>query len=302
MDRLRSWLSLRPGNVFAPYTAGSLGVAALAALGTAAGLALGVPPVIAWTLGLSLLAVALLLVAVFAVAGRREARQVADLLAGEIWARWTYPLADEERLGAEEWRRTKATVRQSLGSAVLAGAIVGGTMAFSGLGAAIAAASGGGIAGLMLLIAAGIFWRGRRRYDRRRDSSREVVFGSHALLKDGVYLQLSGPKARLQGVALGPADGDGPGAIAIPELRFDRLVERRSTSSGSSDLWWLEIFTWSQRYWAKSPTGVPVPTGCEAEAEALAERYRRRHSLDTGPRPTPSSGAEPRVASVARSS
>jgi hypothetical protein len=69
-------------------------------------------------------------------------------------------------------------------------------------------------------------------------------------------------------------------------LRFDRLVERRSTSSSSSDLWWLEIFTWSHRYWAKATTSVPVPTGRETEADALVDRYRRLHSLAAEARAT----------------
>ena len=291
MNRLRPWFGLTPGNTVAPYAAGSLAAAALVALALPIALGFRLPPAIAWPVGLTLLAVALFFVIVFATVARREGEQTAELLNGEIWARWTYPSADEDRLAADEWRRTRSTVRQSLGSAVLAGVIVGGTLAFSGLGRAIAAAIGGSLAGVLLLIALTIYLRGRSRFERRRQRSRQVVFGPRAVLREGVLIPLWGQKTRLEGVAVVATDpANGPVSPSI--LRFDRVVERRSTTTTSSALWWLDLLA-SHRYWAKSTTEIPVPTGQEAAADGLAERYRHAFALDSSRRPARASATEP---------
>ena len=271
---IRRALGLRPGNVFVPYVAGSLVVSGLVALAVAAAFALGLDPAIAWPVGLTLLAVALFFVALFVYLARQEVRAITDLLTGEIWARWSYDLADLERLAAADWERTETMARQSAGSAVLAGSLAGGTFVVSGMGVAASAAFGGAIAGLLAVIALVIYVRGRSRYSARVRQGREVVFGPRAILREGVVIALGGKRARLRGLEAVPATETAPAS-----LRVNRQVERRTTTT----FWW----EFSRRYWAETSTEIAIPLGREDEAEALAERYHRVYSLDEGRRVAP---------------
>jgi hypothetical protein len=267
----RRALGLRLGNVFVPYVVGSLVVCGLVALAIAAAFALGLDPAIAWPVGLTMMAAALFFVALFVYLARQEVRAIADLLTGEIWVRWSYDTADLERLASADWERTQTMVRQSAGSAVLAGSLAGGTFVVSGMGVAASAAFGGAIAGLLAVIALVIYVRGRSCYAARVRQGREVIFGPRAILRDNVVIALSGKRARLRGLEVEAATESAPAS-----LRVNRQVERRTTTT----FWW----EFSRRYWAEEATEIAIPLGREDEAAALADRYHRAYSLDEGRR------------------
>jgi hypothetical protein len=273
MDRVGRLLGLTPGNVFGPYVKASLSVAAVVLMAMAAALGLGLAPLYVWSVGLSAAAVAVFFGGVFVYAARREAAERDALLGGEIWARWHYAAADNERLAREEWERTQTMVRQSAGSAALAGSIVAGTLAVSGLGLVLSAALSGGIAAVLLLIAAILFLRGRARFRLRVGQTRELVFGPAVLMREGATVALRGRKVRLQSFEFVPATAGSVGTEPTPAmLRVVRQVERTATSFNDWDIF-------PRRYWATSELSIPVPSGQDAAAPELVDRYRRLYAL-----------------------
>ena len=250
MERMQEALGLVPGNPLRPFTLGLLAFLGLAVV--AAAVLLAVDRIWALVVGVVALAV-LITLPILVVFGRVYVRDMRRLLAGEHWARWRYEPAEWERFAAHEWARTRREARfGGIASRILAiviavfAALVGGSGSVALLAAGLVLAVG-------LVVSLGIYLAGRARYARRGREVGDVTVGPLGVHHPGRYAPLAGFNLRLAAVRVEP---------------------------GTPSVLHLVTKSWSQYGARTQETRVPIPHGREADAEALAARFRAEFRLD----------------------
>lgn len=260
---LRPALGLTRGNPFSPFVIGALALTGLAVASVPVALLLGAYPTVVWTLTVAMGTVLAFFLAVFVVAARRHEQNVRALLAEERWARWCYDTPTAERLVERERVRTRASAGGTARSGLLAGVIAGASAGYGSSNVAIGAVVGSVCGGILLLLSAIWYVRGKREESNAADHLGEVIIAPSGLVIRGWYASLRGAKVQVLGVEVRPGEPS--------VLRFDLLRERRTTA----DEWW----EFSHRHWAKAHEEVAIPAERESEGEALAERFRREFGL-----------------------
>lgn len=200
--------------------------------------------------GGSILVVALICLPVMAYSGRKARREIQDLLAGNHWAHWRYAEDEWRRFADAEWARTQRKARKlALQLFVILFLFIfllalsqGAPLAPAFLGAALAGL------GIGLLVGFLVHRFGRSTYNRRLTVLGEVYIGPNSLYQEGRYNTWRGLGTSLEKVEVQPGDP------AV--LHFEVLV-----SSGRSS--------------RTHEIRVPIPRGCEEEAQKLVVRFHQ---------------------------